>query len=241
MRRFRTLLCVVASTIVLTALTPTAHSYQEITVSDGGTIKGRVVFQGSPPPMKTIIPTKDQEVCGGIREEPQIILGEDRSLQDAVVFLKAVESGKAWAQSAKTPELTNLKCDFVPHVQVVPVESDLEIISSDSVLHATHGFLGKRTVFSVTLPNQGDRVKRPLKKSGVVRVECDAHGWMLGWIYVADNPYYGLTGKDGMFTIADIPPGAYTLVVWQEYTGLTEIPVVVKAKEVVSVSIELKK
>jgi len=241
MRRFRMLLSCVAPVVVLTTFAPIAHAYQEITVSDGGTIRGKVVFQGSPPPMKTIIPTKDQEVCGGIREEPQIILGEDRSLQDAVVFLKAVESGKVWAQSAKTPELTNLKCNFVPHVQVVPVESDLEIVSSDSVLHATHGFLGKRTVFSVTLPNQGDRVKRPLKKSGVVRVECDAHGWMLGWIYVADNPYYGLTGKDGMFTITDVPPGAYTLVVWQEYTGLTEIPVVVKAKEVVSVSIELKK
>ncbi len=241
MRRFRTLLSCVAPVVVLTTFAPTAHAYQEITVSDGGTIRGKVVLQGSPPPMKTIIPTKDQEVCGGIREEPQIILGEDRSLQDAVVFLKAVESGKAWAQSAKTPELTNLKCDFVPHVQVVPVESDIEIISSDAVLHATHGFLGKRTVFSVTLPNQGDRVKRPLKKSGIVRVECDAHGWMLGWIYVADNPYYGLTGKDGTFIITDVPPGAYTLVVWQEYTGPTETPVIVKSKEVVSVHIELKK
>lgn len=241
MRRYRMLLSCVAPVVVLTALTPTAYSYQEVTVGDGGTISGKVVFQGAPPPMKTIIPTKDQEVCGGIREEPQIILSEDRGLQDAVVFLKEIERGKAWEQSTTTPDLTNRKCNFVPHVQVVPVGSDLEIISADPVLHATHGFLGKRTVFSVTLPNQGDRVKRPLKKSGVVRVECDAHGWMLGWIYVADNPYYGLTGKDGTFTITDVPPGAYTLVVWQEYTGLTEIPVIVKAKEVVSVSIELKK
>jgi hypothetical protein len=91
------------------------------------------------------------------------------------------------------------------------------------------------------LPNQGDRVKRPLRKAGIVRVECDAHGWMLGWIYVADHPYYGLTGHDGTFTITDIPPGAYTLVVWQEYTGLTEIPVIVKAKEIVSVDVELNK
>lgn len=241
MTPLRMLLSFIVSAVTLTALTPIAFSYQEITVSDGGTIKGKVVFQGSPPPMKTIIPTKDQEVCGGIREEPQIILNEDRGLQDAVVFLKEVESGKAWEQSAKTPKLTNLKCNFVPHVQVVPAGSDLEIISADPVLHATHGFLGKRTVFSVTLPNQGDRVKRPLKKAGIIRVECDAHGWMLGWIYAADNPYYALTTKDGTFTITDITPGIYTLVVWQEYTGLTEIPVIVKAKEVVSVQVELKK
>lgn len=241
MNPLRRLLSFTASAIALTTLTPIAYPYQEVTVSDGGTIKGRVVFHGSPPPMKMIIPTKDQEVCGGIREEPQIILGENQGLQDAVVFLKAIENGKAWEQAAPTPELTNLKCNFVPHVQVVPVGSDIEIVSADPVLHATHGFLGKRTVFSVTLPNQGDRVKRPLKKAGIVRVECDAHGWMLGWIYVADNPYHGLTGHDGAFMITDIPPGAYTLVVWQEYTGLTEIPVIVKAKEVMSVNVELNK
>lgn len=241
MQRFGILLSLIVAVLVLTTLTPVAHSYQEVTVEDGGTIKGKVVFQGTPPPMKMIIPTKDQEVCGGIREKPQIVLSEDRGLRDAVVFLKEVAIGKAWEQSPPTPELINRKCDFVPHAQVVPVGSEIEIVSDDPVLHATHGFLGKRTVFSVTLPNQGDRVKRPLKKSGVVRVECDAHGWMLGWIYVADNPYYGVTDNDGTFTMTNVPPGAYTLVVWQEYTGLTEIPVIVKAREVVPVSIELKK
>lgn len=241
MNSLRLLLCFTASAITLTTLAPTAYPYQDVTVSDGGTITGRVVFHGSPPPMKMIIPTKDQEVCGGIREEPQVILSEDRGVQDAVVFLKVVGSGKPWDQSAKTPKLTNKNCDFVPHVQVVPVESDLEINTVDPVLHATHGFLGKRTVFSVTLPNQGDRVKRPLKKTGIVRVECDAHGWMLGWIYVADNPYSAVTGKDGSFTITDVPPGAYTLAVWQEYAGTVEVPVVVKANEAVSVQVDLNK
>ncbi len=241
MTPLRMLLSFTASAVALTTLTPVAHPYQEVTVSDGGTIKGRVVFHGSPPPSKMIIPTKDQEVCGGIREEPHMILSENQGVQNAVVFLKDVQTGKAWGQPAKTPDLTNLKCDFVPHVQVVPVGSDLEIISADSVLHATHGFLGKRTVFSVTLPNKGDRVTRPLKKAGIVRVECDAHGWMLGWIYVADNPYAAVTAQDGTFTITNVPPGAYTLVVWQEYIGLTETPVTVKAKEAVSVQIELNK
>ena len=241
MTPLRILLNFAALAIVLTTVIPVAYSYQEIPITDGGTITGKVVFQGSPPPMKMIIPTKDQEVCGGIREEPHVILGEDRGVQDAMVFLKEVQTGKAWGQSATTPDLTNLKCNFVPHVQVVPVGSDLEIISADPVLHATHGFLGKRTVFSVTLPNKGDRVARPLKKSGIVRVECDAHGWMLGWIYVADNPYAAVTAPDGTFTITNVPPGAYTLVVWQEYIGLTEIPVTVKAKEVVSVQIELNR
>jgi Polysaccharide lyase family 4, domain II len=93
----------------------------------------------------------------------------------------------------------------------------------------------------VALPNQGQRVAKPLKRPGVVRVECDAHGWMLGWVYVAENPYFAVTGKDGGFVIKDVPPGSYTLVGWQEFTGEVEMPVTVKAKEVVSVPVELKK
>ena len=97
------------------------------------------------------------------------------------------------------------------------------------------------TAFNVALPNQNQRIKRQLKKSGLVRVECDAHGWMLGWVYVADNPYYAVTATDGTFTLANVPPGSYTLVTWQEYAGEAETPVSVKAKEVVPVTVELKK
>ena len=50
-----------------------------------------------------------------------------------------------------------------------------------------------------------------------------------------------VTGKDGSFTIKDVPPGAYTLVAWQEFTGPVEVAVTVKAKEVVSAPVELKK
>jgi len=65
---------------------------------------------------------------------------------------------------------------------------------------------------------------------------------MLAWIYVADSPYYMMTGKDGAFSIGDVPPGNHTLVIWQEYTGAKEIPVTVKPRETVTVpTVELKK
>lgn len=230
-----------ASSALIVASAAPARAYDAIPVTDGGTIQGKVTFPGSPPPKRKVIPTKDKEACGTApREVDQILLGADKAVQEAVVYLKKVEKGKAWEKASKTPEINNLKCDFQPHVQVIAA-GEFEIVNSDPVLHNTHGFLGKVTVFNVALPNQGQRITKPLKKPGLVRVECDAHGWMLGWVHVAENPYYALTAKDGTFTIKDVPPGAYTLVAWQEYTGAVEIPVTVKAKEVVSVPIELKK
>ena len=54
---------------------------------------------------------------------------------------------------------------------------------------------------------------------------------MLAHIYVADSPYYALTGADGSFSITDVPPGNYTLVASQDYAGDTEMPVTVKGGE----------
>ena len=227
--------------VLLAATASPATAYEAVAVTDGGTIKGKVVFAGSQPGKKKVIPTKDKEACGsGVREVDQILLGPDKAVQEAVVYLKQIEKGKAWEKATKPAAIDNVKCDFKPHVQVIPA-GDLEIVNSDPVLHNTHGFLGKLTVFNVALPNQGQRIAKPLKKPGMVRVECDAHGWMLGWIYVADNPYYALSSKDGTFSLTNVPPGSYTLVAWQEYAGTVEVPVTVKSKEVASVTVELKK
>ena len=237
----RSSLGVVGAVAGLLLTAPSARGYDVVAVTDGGTIKGKVVYAGAPPAKKKVIPTKDKETCGaGVREVDQIVLGPDKAVQEAVVYLKGIEKGKGWEKPAKTPAIENVKCDFTPHVQVIPA-GDVEIVNSDPVLHNTHGFLGKLTVFNVALPNQGQRIKKDVKKPGMVRVECDAHGWMLGWIYVAENPYYAVSAKDGTFTLANVPPGSYTLVTWQEYTGALELPVTVKAKETSAVMVELKK
>lgn len=217
-----------------------AWSYEEIQVANGGTIKGKVSYTGDVP-MRKIIPTKDPQVCGSVRNEPQVLVGPGKGVAGAIVYLKDVQKGKPWDKPKETPTLNNHNCSFEPHVQVIPVGMNVAILNSDPVLHNTHGFLIKATVFNLAMPKQGMRVEKPLKRPGMVRVECDVHGWMLAWIYVADNPYAVLTGKDGTFTITNVPPGEYTMVVWQEHTGPKEMPVSVKPKETKNVPVEIKK
>jgi hypothetical protein len=69
-------------------------AYDVVAVSGGGKIEGKVVFQGNVP-TKKIIPTKDKEVCGNPRDEPLILVGPDKGVEDAVVYLKEVPKGKA--------------------------------------------------------------------------------------------------------------------------------------------------
>jgi len=238
MRLLRRFIVLTAATLV-PAAAHAADGYEVATVENGGSISGKVVYQGNVP-MRMIITTKDQEVCGGIREEPEIIVDAAMGVKDAVVYLAKIDKGKAWPAAEAAPKLNNVKCVFEPRVQVVP-PGKLDVVNKDPVLHNTHGFLGKRTVFNLALPNQDQTIEAELERPGTVRVECDAHGWMLGWVYVADNPYYAVTGEDGGFTIGDVPPGDYTLIATHEFTGPLEFPVTVKAGEAASVPVELKK
>ena len=107
--------------LVLAAIAPSdAWSYEETKVTDGGTIEGKVVFRGTVPSPRKVIPTQDQEVCGGPRDEPRIVLGADNTVPGAVVFLKGVEKGRAFEKPKKPPVVDNTKCKFEPELQVVP-------------------------------------------------------------------------------------------------------------------------
>ena len=44
--------------------------------------------------------------------------------------------------------------------------------------------------------------------------ECDAHDFMHGFVFVARNPYFAKVAEDGSYTIADVPPGKYTIKAW---------------------------
>jgi hypothetical protein len=216
-----------------------ARSYEEGAVSGGGSIEGKIIYKG-PVPTRKIIPNKDVEVCGGIREEPLIRVGSDQAVESAVVYISEIAKGKAWPPASKPPELDNLKCRFVPDVQVIR-GGPLVVVNSDPVLHNTHGYYGNRTAFNMALPNQGQRIPTELTRVGTVKVDCDAHGWMLGYIYVVDNPYFALTGPDGAFRITDVPPGTYTLVATHSLTGPVQQSVTVAGGKPTNLTIELKK
>ncbi len=145
-----------------------------------------------------------------------IRVGPDKGVESAVVYLAEVAKGKAWPTPAKKPEIDNVKCRFVPEVQVIRA-GPLDVVNSDPMLHNTHGYYGKRTAFNLALPNKDQRIPVELPRPGTVRVDCDAHGWMEGWIQAVDNPYYAITGADGKFTITEVPPGNYRLVAMQPF------------------------
>jgi hypothetical protein len=62
-----------------------------------------------------------------------------------------------------------------------------------------------------------------------VRISCDVHDWMEGWLVVAEHPYYEVTDENGSFKLNNVPPGNYQLEIWHEKLGKQTREVTVKA------------
>jgi len=52
---------------------------------------------------------------------------------------------------------------------------------------------------------------------------------MIAWVCVFDNPYFAVSGKDGKFTIKNVPPGKYTLQASHRKLGTQTADIEVKA------------
>jgi hypothetical protein len=61
-----------------------------------------------------------------------------------------------------------------------------------------------------------------IKPEIMIPVKCNIHSWMHAYIGVVDNPYFAVSNDDGKFEISNLPPGSYTVGVWQEKLGTQE-------------------
>lgn len=217
---------------------PAGKTYEGAEVSNGGTIKGRITYSGTVP-TKQLVPD-NPEVCGPPRKDPVVMVGPEKGVQDAVVYISDIDKGKPWPEEAEPARLNNQDCRFVPQM-VAMQPGPIVIVNSDPVLHNTHIYYGRRTALNIALPKQGLEIKRELERPGILRIECDEHGHMHAAGYVALNPYYSATSDSGAFEITGVPPGEYTLVVYQRHTGPKEQTVTVAAGETVTVSVDLAK
>lgn len=221
------------------SLAANGWAYQETQVANGGSIKGKVVVTGNIPQDETIKVTKDNFACGDTLPREKYVIGADGGLRYAVVFIEEIKSGKP--MPTEPVEIDNVKCAFVPHVQVGVKGQELIIKNTDPMLHNTHIYLDKRTVYNFALPITGMKIKKPIRKDGLMSVQCDAHAWMQGYLYLIDNPYIAVTDASGAFSLDNVPPGDYELKIWHEALGEQEQHVTVPAGGAAEIKVEFKK
>ena len=181
-----------------------------------GSIAGVVHLDGAAPKLPPYPVTKDGATCGKDAPNESVVVGKKGALRNVVVFVKdAHADGKAAPVTGAA--LDQKQCRYTPHVQALTVGTPVSLMNNDAILHNIHANESGMTVFNVAMPIKGQKVPVPMRKPGLMKLQCDAgHAWMSGWIYVFDHPYFAVTDADGSFTIKDIPPGDHVLELWHE-------------------------
>jgi plastocyanin len=162
-------------------------------------------------------------------------------LKDAIVLLEGVEAGKPFEVSV--PLIEARDCMFQPFMTIVRNGHAVEVVNMDPVMHDIQGYetsleAGARVLFNTPLVmnhqhNRGDlhaihnhapgkSLVGPIylnKGRRTFYMQCGFHAYMESWAMAVNNPYYSLTDENGKFSLEQVPPGTYQLVVWHPQTG----------------------
>jgi len=201
----------------------------------GGTIEAAVTFAGAPVIEKLKV-NKDTEKCGTETAIEKVVVGPSKGLAYAVVSV----AGAKGAPTAKKATIDQHGCKFVPHVQAM-TPGEVEIKNSDDILHNIHTYSTANASINKAQPKFKKVMTEKFEKPEIIKVTCDVHSWMLGWVAVMPHPFFGVTDANGATKIENVPPGKYSVEVWHETLGKQTKEVEVKAGQTAKVAIEMKK
>ncbi len=117
-------------------------------------------------------------------------------------------------------DMVTVKKSFQPRILVVPVGSTVRFPNQDPILHNVFSVSGRNS-FDLGLLGKGAGKSALFREVGIVRVFCNVHHGMFGYIFVVASPYWARVGADGTFRIPDVPAGAGKLTVWNERSSPT--------------------
>jgi len=205
----------------------------------GAAIKGKVVFVGAVPPPKKVDITIDQYVCGTAKDAGDLVLSPQKELRNAVVWLENSPANAAAPAQAEKVEMDQNGCEFIPRIVIVPAGGTVDFLNSDRLLHNIRATPKLNASFNRTQP-KSRTIPITFDKPEIVRINCELHSWMAGWVVVAAHPFYAITGADGQFSFDNLPPGQYKLQVWHERLGTVPASVTVGDQQPARVTVEMK-
>ena len=201
-------------------------------------IIGTITLKGTPPKEKDITPLKEDATCGKLHSDMPTthfyVAGPKGELADVVVSLQGI-SGKSTGASAPAAVLDQKGCEYIPSIFAVQTGQKIVVKNSDPVLHNVHNVpaegSGNKTFNQAQLPNGPDLSFTFDKPESFLKFQCDVHKWMFSWVSVFDHPYFAVSGKDGTFKIANVPPGKYKLQAAHRKAGTVTQEIEVKEGE----------
>jgi hypothetical protein len=185
-------------------------------------LTGKITLKGTPP---SEVPIPFDPSCGKFHTEKVTtkfyVVGSGGELGDVFVYIK--EGAKPTPAPAEAKVLDQVGCQYTPYIFGLQTKQKLIIKNSDpGILHNVHVMPDPKTKNPESNQAQlkgQDLVKTFDNPEVLLHFKCDVHNWMHAYAGVLDHPYYAVSGKDGTFKIANLPPGKYVLEAYHRKAG----------------------
>lgn len=115
----------------------------------------------------------------------------------------------------KTHKMNQKGMKFLPHLLTVTVGDTVDFLNSDGVDHNVYS--PDNDGYNLGMMGAGKDGKHVFDKPGTYSQLCSVHPEMLAYVFVGQNPYAAAVGKDGAYKIEGVPPGQYTVALWNSH------------------------
>lgn len=148
---------------------------------------------------------------GAASFEARIVQADGAPLADAVLSLSG---GPAAAGSRKATAIMDQRAQkYLPQVLAVATGTSVSFPNNDNIRHQVYSFSPAKR-FELRLyegtPSQPELFDKP----GVVVLGCNIHDWMLGYIYVTEDPWFAVSDEQGRVRFDQLPAGHYQVSLW---------------------------
>ncbi len=201
-------------------------AYFTVDPPTAGSVTGTISYKGKRPAPKAIDMSEEPacvEAHQGKAYDESLVVNKSGKLANAFIYVKSGLEGKHFAIPPTPVTIDQRGCWFRPRVMGIQTGQTLQVIDSDPVTHNIHPMAVVNREWNHS-QGAGDPpiARRFIKPEIMIRVKCTIHSWMHAFIGVLDHPYFAVSKDDGSFEIKNLPPGTYTIAVWQEKLGTQE-------------------
>jgi len=158
-----------------------------------------------PPPPKAEVGT----LTGTVQIDGKALTGAY-----GLVTLEPV-GGKWKPRAPKRHVMAQRNREFNPHVMAISVGSTVAFPNFDTIFHNVFS-TSPLGAFDLGIYKTGEAREYTFQKEGIIRLGCNLHANMSGYLVVVSAPAYVVTDEQGHFKFHRLAPGKYKLKAWSE-------------------------
>lgn len=151
--------------------------------------------------------------AGGADLRVQVVDARGLPVRDAVVEVRPASGSSGPITFPWRMGMVQRDQEFVPGTLVVARGSTVAFPNLDRVRHSIYSF-SRPARFEIELYGRDQTRTHTFGKTGTVKLGCNIHDDMRGYIRVTDTPWTAKTDRDGYLDLTGMPTGSAEVTVW---------------------------